>query len=476
MKNRLIISIVIFLICWLIPMIIYNLFPDPCGGYGLCFIIFYPFVIFISLLTACAFYYFSKKINFKKPLLAIIFLFAGLLIIAYFYPKGKFNAFNQIKLSIEISGNYHLLKPTDIFHASVERDNLLITALYHKFNLPEEIYYVKYCTTKGDNRCDSLFHRMNYFVYEGMIYTDNHEFNFNLNIADSSLSFVDHFFDTIIVITVGYPEFGKYREDFDSHTADIKNGLSYTGLSKNFDNFRVFVGVSRPKFEYPFTKIFEWYLNLRKKDEKEYTQEDLIEKEEIKLINLTFLELVGTSYYFEKQPFPPMPIPDNATKFEIRNDSINRLQYFKLINNKKLDTTTLVIFFKDTLINYHNNLSKSYKTNSFTFTDQNEDTIYNELLKELFEYKQPRVINISEIKFTGRYELHLPEDETKLEFSFRKIGHMRYSRIIFNNEMNKACFYFEFICGPLCGEGAIVLLKKVNGVWQIKGYRNVWVG
>jgi len=43
-----------------------------------------------------------------------------------------------------------------------------------------------------------------------------------------------------------------------------------------------------------------------------------------------------------------------------------------------------------------------------------------------------------------------------------------YSRIIYNENNDKGCFYFENYCAGLCGSGQLVFVEKENGIWKIK--------
>lgn len=261
MTKRTITTIFIFLFSVVLPTWILSFFPTPCGGYGLCLLVFYPTIFLIGLISGWTYFKFSDRIKLKKWLQVILLLLVDILLLTYFYPKGEFFPLNQIKQAQIVANNYGQLKSTDIFKATEQRNFLLITALYHKFQLPKETYSVTYCLTDTIGSCDTTIKTFNYFIKDNKVFTDNSSIHFELNLIDSSLTFVDTVQQTIINFKIGYPDFGKYKKDFDNTSADLTdNGIKITGLVKDFHNLRVMTNENLPKFEYKFTRLFEKYL------------------------------------------------------------------------------------------------------------------------------------------------------------------------------------------------------------------------
>jgi len=58
-----------------------------------------------------------------------------------------------------------------------------------------------------------------------------------------------------------------------------------------------------------------------------------------------------------------------------------------------------------------------------------------------------------------------------------KIGEkiITYSRIVYNQKKDKACFYFENKCSGLCGHATFVFVEKIDGIWIIKDELNDWI-
>lgn len=54
------------------------------------------------------------------------------------------------------------------------------------------------------------------------------------------------------------------------------------------------------------------------------------------------------------------------------------------------------------------------------------------------------------------------------------IGVLSVSEACFNESNNRAILYYEFNCGPTCGEGEIILVERVSTKWRIVRSINVW--
>jgi hypothetical protein len=54
-------------------------------------------------------------------------------------------------------------------------------------------------------------------------------------------------------------------------------------------------------------------------------------------------------------------------------------------------------------------------------------------------------------------------------------GLFSMSEIAFDKERRYAVVSYSFWCGTLCGQGATVLFKKVNGVWRAERYCTRWI-
>jgi hypothetical protein len=186
-------------------------------------------------------------------------------LLTYFYPKGEYFPTNQLSVARQVSSNYENLQPVDIFKAAEDRNFLMITALYHKFNLPTETYSVRYCFIDTNGSCDTIYKEFNYFISDNKIVTNNSDFHFDLDLKEGSFSFTDTVKNQDFNFKVGYPDFGKYRKTFTNTSSDLSDkGERVTGLVKDIGTLRIMVNETQPKFEYRFTRLFEKYLSLTK--------------------------------------------------------------------------------------------------------------------------------------------------------------------------------------------------------------------
>jgi len=56
-----------------------------------------------------------------------------------------------------------------------------------------------------------------------------------------------------------------------------------------------------------------------------------------------------------------------------------------------------------------------------------------------------------------------------------KNGLFTLSEIIFNKQHDRALVSYSFVCGELCGQGRLLLLKKVGGKWKIHKTCQEWL-
>lgn len=256
-------AILILFLCVTIPILTLSLFPTPCG-YGLCLLFYYPIIFITAGLSAWAFYKFNDKLRVNKYVLFLIIMLFVIFVLSFFYPKGEYLPTNQLQMAKQVLNDYEHLEPTDIFKATKNRDFLRITALYHKFNLPTEIYDVRYCFIDEKGSCDTMYREFNYFILDNQIVTNNPDFNYNLDPSEGSFSFTDTVDQIHFQFKVGYPDLGKFRKTFTNTSSEISDsGTRVTGLVKDIESLRVIVDENKPKFEYGFTKLFERYLCLR---------------------------------------------------------------------------------------------------------------------------------------------------------------------------------------------------------------------
>mgnify|MGYP000723193762 FL=1 len=200
---------------------------------------------------------------------------------------------------------------------------------------------------------------------------------------------------------------------------------------------------------------------------------------EMKVFNEIFddlVEVMGSLSSFEIPP-PPMPFLDNNNP--IAYDTVG---YDKKIveierKNRKMRDTTFVIAVFDTLFTCCNlNLDVEYIGKQLVEPDYIEalNSMNNRLI-------QSYPLNLSEIENRKRFILkhfsEFPEGFKIWErenYNFLFSGILRMSRIYFNKEKLVGVFYCSYACGRLCGEEAIICIRKINDKWIIE--KNILLG
>lgn len=262
MTKKKVTTILIFILCVTIPVLTLSLFPTPCG-YGLCLLAYYPIIFLVGVLSAWTYYKYSDRVRLNKAVSVSLIILVDFALLTYFYPKGEYFPTNQLRVARQVANDYENLKPVDIFKATKERNFLLITALYYKYNLPTETYGLRYYFIDKNGSCDTIFKEFNYFISDNKVVTNNPNFHYYLNLKEGSFSFTDTVEKQDFTFKVGYPDFGKYKNTFTNASSELSDkGERVTGLVKDIGTLRVIVDGIRPKFEYGFTRLFEKYLSL----------------------------------------------------------------------------------------------------------------------------------------------------------------------------------------------------------------------
>lgn len=183
-------------------------------------------------------------------------------------------------------------------------------------------------------------------------------------------------------------------------------------------------------------------------------------EDDYKIINSTFVHLV-------------LPAPKEFPKhFGYDN-------YIFDFNSK--DTT----FYKDLIKDIYlaNHLAPISDTITFHgFYDSNKERVeklkdkdFLELIKRFKTIPLENLqLDLNKIRNTSFFKPIPFKNTTKIEAT-SEIDIITYSRILYNKDKTKACFYFEKFCYGLCGYGAFVFVEKVAGIWTIKEQITDWI-
>ena len=104
-------------------------------------------------------------------------------------------------------------------------------------------------------------------------------------------------------------------------------------------------------------------------------------------------------------------------------------------------------------------------------------TLDNYLLRNTSP-EQLKVWNL-DIDYALLSKSEFPDDDNFwLRFSQRfpnSSSLLSFSNVGFNDQHDQALVYVTRTCGGLCGGGGYVLLKKVNGKWEIQNEQTIWI-
>ena len=204
-----------------------------------------------------------------------------------------------------------------------------------------------------------------------------------------------------------------------------------------------------------------------------------VDSYEMKVFNEIFDNVVEEMGALDRFEIPPPPIPffDNnnpmayvTVRYEQKITEIER-------ENMKMKDTTFVIAVFDTLFTCDNlNLDVEYIGKQLVEPDYIEalNSMNNRLI-------QSYPLNLSEIenrkRFILKHSSEFPEGFKIWErenYNFLFSGILRMSRIYFNKEKLVGVFYCSYACGRLCGEEAIICIRKINDKWIIE--KNILLG
>ena len=207
----------------------------------------------------------------------------------------------------------------------------------------------------------------------------------------------------------------------------------------------------------------------------------------MELINDIFLDLVGTEYYYEELPVPPMPLEYAENKQDSINSQTQNEKFDEAVNNPKLDKAELVLGIEP----YHLNPKREFRDwniqdSSFPrmyYPDSLHSKDFDHLLTRLVDstdFKHGK-LELSKLTQTGNYivkdlgQLEKQNKEYWKSTEYRYIASIRFSDFKMNRNNDKVIFYFDFLCGRLCGSGEIIFCIIENGKWKIVNRNMLWV-
>lgn len=187
-----------------------------------------------------------------------------------------------------------------------------------------------------------------------------------------------------------------------------------------------------------------------------FKKQDTISENDYLILNSTFVHLV-------------VPAPEGAEREFGYDNYVDILHIFP-------DSMKKVIFFTPYLVSM--NGSDFFRTDFFYKEERIEkikDEEFKKLASLLFNNCPSTLkINPKRVQNIGMMRMVCVEPGTLPK---REIGEciITYSRIVYNEPKDKACFYFEKSCSGLNGYGKLVFMMKKNDIWEIVDNVLFWV-
>jgi hypothetical protein len=185
--------------------------------------------------------------------------------------------------------------------------------------------------------------------------------------------------------------------------------------------------------------------------------EKTLEKIEYELISALFPDLTRALPHFA---------PEDTTK--------EAMELFNSKYDKWVSENTFELYIYDSLFTPDKHFYHSIDL------DPAFDSVYN----SLFQDKSLKSIrfNLSLLPERSNFILipiHPDPNSDTLYKSIAKndgyMGFFEFSRVAFNKNYSKACFYFARHMGPKSGGGEIIFTEKINRKWTIVERKMIWV-
>jgi len=119
------------------------------------------------------------------------------------------------------------------------------------------------------------------------------------------------------------------------------------------------------------------------------------------------------------------------------------------------------------------NLSYIINKDGFRINFQLDDS-WRKLAVSLIESDFSSVhLKYKDLKNIGEYQLR-PLNFKPTEQD-RVAATLTFSRVVFNEDRTRACYYYEEYCGRLCGYGYLVFVERTKGTWKLVRKHQLWI-
>lgn len=174
---------------------------------------------------------------------------------------------------------------------------------------------------------------------------------------------------------------------------------------------------------------------------------------ELKVINDVFLELIRDRHVYQDI---------DAFKEDYYSKGIDSISQDSM--NVYYNQYRKVLIYGTLMIEKNLVPLSSDEKNLLVLIDKDHQKVQYNILDDEISIDLGKIVNV------GQYKVILADDsDSTVDVG---ISSIRFSRVNFNNTMDKAAFSFEIICGELCYSRSLIFVNKnEDGKWIIyKGY------
>lgn len=169
------------------------------------------------------------------------------------------------------------------------------------------------------------------------------------------------------------------------------------------------------------------------------------------------------SLHFDRRLAPPPPPPPewNDSVQGFWQDSEDMVEYKRRTTEIENDPTLMVIAIRSTTVIGEfagKKLVSFYKEKNLKVKEPSKDEQLKMEISDLRHNEKVKLIHRSD----------LPEKNVwKKDYNFHLSGIFGFSRILFDETKTYGILRSGFSCGPLCGFGGYVFIRKNDGKWRI---------
>lgn len=200
---------------------------------------------------------------------------------------------------------------------------------------------------------------------------------------------------------------------------------------------------------------------------------DNIDGYEIKVLNEIFDDFVEEMGALDLFKVPPPPILYFNNNEVMGYDTV---MYNKTVDeidkeNRKIRDTTLVIAVFDTLFSCYNlelnieNIEKQLP--ELSYIDALNAMTDSLIISRLLDLSKIESKNNIKLKYSSEFPKGFKIWE-RGNYDFLFSGVLRMSRIYFDKKKQVGLFYSSYACGRLCGEEAIICIRKISDKWCVE--------